>query len=211
MPLVHQCQTLMINPFYILSDDDSNDDTVVASNCRPHAPPPILPFSDLSVNPPTHPEPRRVASPPPIPPSTVQPRLPPTTPPPRVLATPSFILANTPAAPYSPFHDLCPDPSSKPTPFLLLNLMTNRILHQPQDHPAHPDAPPDSSATEPPAICHARYCIISLVLDLQMPLPSQSPATLPTINIQAPSLKSKISAMGWCTLSPKKLSPTTGS
>jgi hypothetical protein len=47
MPLVHQRQIRNNNPFHILSNDDSNDDTVVASNCSPHDPPPTLPTIDL--------------------------------------------------------------------------------------------------------------------------------------------------------------------
>jgi hypothetical protein len=92
-----------------------------------------------------------------------------------------------------------------------LNLMTNGIVHQPQDHPACPDAPPNSTATGPPAVSCARHYIISSTLDLLMPLPSESLANLPAINIQALSLKSKNTATAWFTLSPKKLSTTTGS
>ncbi len=86
-------------------------------------------------------------------------------------------------------------PSSEPTPFLLLNLMTNGIVHQPQDHPVCPDAPPVSSATGPCVISHARHYITSSTLELIMPLPSQSLKNLPTINIQAMSLKLKNTAM----------------
>jgi hypothetical protein len=94
-------------------------------------------------------------------------------------------------------------PSSEPIPFLLLNLMMIGIVHQPQDHPACLNAPTNSSATEPPAMSHLRHYIISLILDLLMPLPSQSLANLPTIIIQALSLKLKNTAMVWYTLSPQ--------
>ncbi len=114
MPLVHQRQTCNNNPFHILFDNDDNDDTVVASNCSPNAPSHILPSSVLLVTPATCQAPRKLASPPPISPSTVQPRLLPTTPPTRVPATPAFIPAIAPPAPYSPIHDLCPDPSHTP-------------------------------------------------------------------------------------------------
>jgi hypothetical protein len=51
----------------------------------------------------------------------------------------------------------CLTPNNKPTPFLLLNLMMNEIVYQPQDRPACPKAPPVSSATGPPAISCARH------------------------------------------------------
>jgi hypothetical protein len=114
MLLVHQCQTRNNNPFHILSDDDINDDTVIARNCSPSAHPPIPPSSVLPETPPTCQSSCQVASPLPIPPSTVQPRLLPTTPPPRVPTTPAFIPAITPNALYSPIHDLCPHSSQKP-------------------------------------------------------------------------------------------------
>ncbi len=103
-------------------------------------------------------------------------------------------------------------PSSKPTPFPLLNLLTNGIVHQPPDHPANPpNAPPISSATGGPAISHIRHCITSLTWDLLMPLPPQSLANLSTINIQALLLKLKNITMKWYTPSPKKTSPITRS
>jgi hypothetical protein len=52
MPCIHQRQTCNNNPFHILANDDGNVDTVVASNCTPHIPPPSLPTSDLQGNPP---------------------------------------------------------------------------------------------------------------------------------------------------------------
>ncbi len=99
MFLVHQCNTCNNNLFHILSNDDNNDDTVLASNCSPSAPPNILPSSIPPVNPLTCQVPRRIASSPPIPPPTIQPRRLPTTPPSRVQATQAFIPAITPAAP----------------------------------------------------------------------------------------------------------------
>ncbi len=113
MPLVHQRQTCNNNPFHILSDDKDNNDTVVTSNCSPSAPPTIPPPSIPPVNLLTHQAPRRLLSPLPIPPTTVQPRRLPTSPPPRVQTTQTFIPAITPAAPYSPAHDLHPVPSQK--------------------------------------------------------------------------------------------------
>jgi hypothetical protein len=103
----------------------------------------------------------------------------------------------------------CSIPSSKPTPFLFLNLMMNRIVHQPQDHPANPNTPPISSATGGPVISHIRHYIISSTWDLLQPLPSQSLANLSMINIQALSLKSKNTATVKYTLAPKKPSPIT--
>jgi hypothetical protein len=206
MPLIHQRHTRNNNPFHILTKDDDDDDTVIASHCNPSAPPTVSPSSAPPVNPPMRQEPRQLTIPPPIPPPSAPPMRLPTTPPPRVQGTRAFIPAITPTAPYSPIHDLCPVPSqkptqplslpsSKPTPVLLLNLMTNRIVHQPQDHPANPDAPPVSSATRCHAISHARHCITSLTWDLLVPLPPQSLTNLSTINIQALLLKSKNTAM----------------
>jgi hypothetical protein len=102
-------------------------------------------------------------------------------------------------------------PTSQPTFFLLLNLITNRMRRPPRDPPSRQDAPPNSSATKYPATFHAKHCITSLALDSQMPLPSQFPVPLPTITIQAPSLKLNNTAMAWCTLSPKKPSHSTES
>jgi hypothetical protein len=47
MPRIHQRQTHNNNPFHILTDDDDNVNTVVASNCTPRIPPPSLPTTDL--------------------------------------------------------------------------------------------------------------------------------------------------------------------
>ncbi len=114
MSLVHRRHTHNNNPFHILTDDDDNDDTVITSNCSPSAPPTISPSSVPPVNSHMHQNPLRLTSPALIPPPTVPPRRLPTTPPPRVQATQAFILASTPAAPYSPVHDLHPVPSQKP-------------------------------------------------------------------------------------------------
>ncbi len=137
-------------------------------------------------------------------------------------ATPSIIPAITPTTPYSPVHDLRPDPSkshsnyclspsSEPTHFLLMNLLKNGIVHQPQDHPACQDTPHNSSAIIPLATFCARHCIISLTLDLQKKTCRPNPPQTYPQSIQALSLKSKNTAMAWYTLSPKTLSPTTGS
>jgi hypothetical protein len=114
MPVFHQRHACNNNPFHILSDDDNDDVTVVASNCSPSAPPTILPSSIPAVNPTTCQEPHQLMSPPPTPPPTIPPRRLPTTPPPRVQATQAFIPAIIPAALYSPVHDLHPVPSQKP-------------------------------------------------------------------------------------------------
>jgi hypothetical protein len=45
MPLIHQRHTRINNPFHILTNNDDNDDTVIASNCSPSAPPTISPSS----------------------------------------------------------------------------------------------------------------------------------------------------------------------
>jgi hypothetical protein len=42
MPLVHQCHTRNSDPYHILTDDDNDDDTVIASNCSPSAPSTVL-------------------------------------------------------------------------------------------------------------------------------------------------------------------------
>jgi hypothetical protein len=196
MTLVHQCQTCNNNPFHILFNDDNDYDTVVASNCNPSAPPTILPSSVLPVTPPMHQAPRQVASSPSIlillsnrgsyppprnrgcqPPRHSSRPLQPLQP-----TAPSMTYAQTHPKSHSSHHL---SPSSKPTPFLLLNLMTIGIVHQPQDHPACLDASPNSSATGPSAISCTRQYIISLTFDLLMPLLSQSLANLPTINIHA--------------------------
>jgi hypothetical protein len=103
MPLVHERHTRHNNPFNILTDDNDNDDTVVASNCSPRNPPPSLPTSDIHVCQPTSL------------PSPCQPSNPPTSPPPRVLASPTRIQAITPTTPQVRIHDLRPTPTRKPT------------------------------------------------------------------------------------------------
>jgi hypothetical protein len=120
--------------------------------------------------------------------------------PPKHLSQPLHPLHSTaPSMTYIQSHHKsqsshCRIPSSKPTPCPLLNLMTIGIVHQPQDHPANPDAPPVSSATRCPAISHTRHCITSLTWDLLMPLPPQFLAHLSMINIQALLLKTKNTA-----------------
>jgi hypothetical protein len=115
MPLVHQRHTRNNNPFNILADDDDNDDTVVASNCSPHVPPPSLPPSDLQGNPPARQPTFPVANQPTSLLPTLHMSRPPTTPPPSLLAIPTIIQAITPAAPYTHVHDLCPNPTMKPS------------------------------------------------------------------------------------------------
>jgi hypothetical protein len=114
MPLIHQHHTCNNNPFHILSDNDDNDDTVIASNCSPSAPPTVSPSSAPPVNPPTRHAPRQLMSPPPIPPPYAPPMRLPTTLPPWVQATRAFSPAITPTAPYSPVHDIPLGPSQKP-------------------------------------------------------------------------------------------------
>jgi hypothetical protein len=94
MSLIHPWHTRNNSPFHILTNDDDNDNTVIANNCSPSVPPAVAPSSVL----------------PPSAPPTHQP----TTPPPRVQTTQPFIPAITPTAPYSPVHDLHPVPSQKP-------------------------------------------------------------------------------------------------
>ncbi len=106
IPLIQLRHTCSNNLFHILADDDNDGDTVVASNFSPHAPRPILPSSNLSVNLPVHPSPRQLSSQPALPSSTVQPSILP----PKVLAIPSFILATTPTVPYNNVHYLQPNP-----------------------------------------------------------------------------------------------------
>jgi hypothetical protein len=53
MPLIHQRHTRNNNPFHILTNNDNNVDTVIASNCSSSAPPTISPSSAPPVNPPT--------------------------------------------------------------------------------------------------------------------------------------------------------------
>jgi hypothetical protein len=146
MPLVHQRHTRNNNPFLILTNDGNDDDTVVASNCSPSAPPTILPSSVSPANPSTRQEPHRVTSPPPIPPHPVPPRCLPTTPPPRVQATRAFIPAITPAAPYSPVHDLRPVPSQKP-----LQPLSYAKQLTPSLHIVEPDDERDSTQTTRPS------------------------------------------------------------
>jgi len=54
MPLVHQHQTRNNDPFNILTDNDDENDTVVASDCSPRNPLPSLPTSELPVRPHTN-------------------------------------------------------------------------------------------------------------------------------------------------------------
>ncbi len=85
MPLIHQQHTRNNNPFHILTNDDNNDNTVIATNCSPNVPPTISPSSVPQINPPMRQAPRRQTSPPPIPPPNV--------PPPRVQAAQAVIPA----------------------------------------------------------------------------------------------------------------------
>jgi hypothetical protein len=222
MQLVHQHHTCNKKPFHILSDDDDDDDTILASNCSPSAHPTIMPASIPPVNPPMRQSLHQLTMPTPIPPPTVPPRHLPTTPPLRVQTTqtanptlhplhhtkPSTTNAQSHHKNYSSH---CLTPSSKPTPFLLWNRIKSGIVRQPQDHPACPNAPPDSSAIEHPAISHARHYVTLLTWDLLMPLPSLPLENLPMINTQVLLLKLKNIAMVYYTLSPKKPSPITGS
>ena len=118
MPLIHQRHTCNNNPFQILASNDYDDeDTVVASNCSPHLPPPSLPSSNNPRNPPKRPLTRQVANQPTRPPSTLLLSCLSEAPSPRVLAIPSIITANTPRAPHIHIHELRPTPSkthSKP-------------------------------------------------------------------------------------------------
>jgi hypothetical protein len=115
MPLVHQHHTRNNNPFNILADDDDDDDTVVASNCSQCVPPPSLSSSNLQGNPPARQPNRLLANQPTSLLPTLYTSRPPTTPPPRVLAIPTSIQAITPAAPHNRIHDLCPNPTRKPS------------------------------------------------------------------------------------------------
>ncbi len=115
MPLVHQCQTRNNNPFNILTENDDDNDTVVASNCSPRNTPPSLPTSDLSVCPPTNRPKRQLATQPTSLPSTHQLSSPPASPPLRVLASLSHIQAIAPTAPHVRIHDLRPKPSGMPS------------------------------------------------------------------------------------------------
>jgi hypothetical protein len=175
MPLVHQCQTCNNNPFHILSDYDNNDDTIVASICSPSALPTILPSSVPPVNPPTHQALCQLASPAPIPPSIVQLRLLPTTPPPRVQATPSIIPAITPAALYSPVHDLSSDPFQmllKPPSYTKQQTHSLPIVGPDDEQYSTPTARPSSlpqcstllisNRTPCNVMCQALYHIINL-------------------------------------------------
>jgi hypothetical protein len=114
MPLIHQRHTCNNNPFHILTNDDDDNDTVIASNCSPSAQPTVSPSSALPVIPLTRQAPHQLTILPPIPPPSAHPTRLPTTPPMRVQATQEFIPAITPTAPYSPVHDLSPVPSQKP-------------------------------------------------------------------------------------------------
>jgi hypothetical protein len=133
MPLIHQRHARNNNPFHILTDDDDDDNTVITNNSSPSVPPTGSSSS--------------------VPPSLAPPTCHPTSPPPRVQTTQLFIPAITPTAPYSLVHDLHPALSQKPyihchiassklTPFPLLNLMTNGMVHQPHYHPANPTLHP---------------------------------------------------------------------
>ncbi len=106
---------------------------------------------------------------------TSQQRYLPTTPPPRVQATQADIPTITPAAPYSPVHDLCPVPSPKPLK------PTSYTKQQPHSLPiVEPDDKRDSTPTTRPSslprrsthlisnrspcniLCQALYHIINL-------------------------------------------------
>jgi len=84
MPLVHERHTCHYNPFNILTDDGDDDDTVVASNCSPHNPPPSLPTSALPVRQPANRPTHQLAIQLACLPSPCQPSNPPTSPPPMV-------------------------------------------------------------------------------------------------------------------------------
>ncbi len=103
MPLIHRCQTRSNNPFHLPADDDSNDDTVVASNCSPCNPLLNLYPSDLPVNPPASQCARRLANqlanqPPIISPSTNPP--------------PHHRGCRASPLPFLPGHPLCLTPTS---------------------------------------------------------------------------------------------------
>jgi hypothetical protein len=115
MPLVHQRHTLNNNPFNILANDDDNDDTVVTSNCSPRVPPPSLPPSNLQGSPKARLPTRPLANQPTSLLPTLYMSRPPTTPPPRVLAIPTIIQAIKPTSPHTRIHDLCPNPTRKPS------------------------------------------------------------------------------------------------
>ena len=73
MPGVHQRHTRNNKSFQILStDDDKDDDTVVASNCSLWLPPSSLPSSNNPRIPPARPWTRQVTNQPTSPPSTLQ-------------------------------------------------------------------------------------------------------------------------------------------
>jgi hypothetical protein len=114
MPLIHQWHTCNNHPFHILTDDDDNDNTVIATNCSPSVISTIAPPSAPPKNPPTCQTPHRLTSPPPIPPPSAPSMHQPTIPPPRVQTTQLFIPAIAPTAPYNPVHDLRPVPSQAP-------------------------------------------------------------------------------------------------
>ena len=115
MPLVHERHTCHNNSFNILADDDDENDTVVASNCSPHNPPPSLPTSDLHVRQPTNRLTRQLAIQPISLPSPCQPSNIPTAPPPRVLASPTRVQAIAPTTSQVQIHNLRPTPTRKPT------------------------------------------------------------------------------------------------
>ena len=140
---IHELHTNHNNPFNILTDDDNDDDTVVASNCSPYIPPPFLPTSDLPIRQPTNRPTRQLAIQPKSLPSPRQPSNPPTSPPPRKCQ-----------------HA----PSSNPTHFPLLNRTTTEMRCPRREHPQGHDAPPDSSLIKLLAIFPAKPCTMSLAL-----------------------------------------------
>ena len=107
MLLVHQCNTRNNNLFQILAtNDNADDDTVVASNCNPRLLPPNLPSSNNLRIPPARPWTRQVANQDISPPSTLQLSCPPKAPSPRVLTILAYITASTPTAPHIHIHNL---------------------------------------------------------------------------------------------------------
>ncbi len=222
MPLVNQHHTRNNNPFHILTDNDGDDDTVIASSCSLSALPTVSPSSVSPVNPPTRQAPRRLMSPPPIPPPYVPPMRLPTTPPPRVQATQAFIPAITPATPYSLVHDIHPVPSQKP--ILPLSYTKQQIHSLPV---VKPDDKQDSTPTTRPSsqpqrstrlISNRKPCNISCqalyhIINLRF---ANAPATsIPCKLIHeqytGPVVEIKEYCNGVVTPSPKKPSPITGS
>jgi hypothetical protein len=168
----HSC-TSDNNPFNILTDNDNDDDTVMASNCSPCNPPPSLPTSDLPIRQPTNRPARQLTIQPTHLPSPCQPSNTPASPqPPRVLISPTPVQAITPTTFQVQIHELhhtptgsppkCQHaPSSNPTHS---HCGTTEMRCPPRDHPQGHDAPPDSSLIKPPAISHTKPCTTSLAL-----------------------------------------------